>query len=181
MKPRHSGIEKFELSMEGDQQLVNANPMAPELKEELIMDDHCTDEVEVGELTPFEMEDLNEKADEIEQDHNNLPDAPFEMKTRGRRRSYNSEHSVSTDSDDSDSQNSYRIPGESSDDDATIRETDLDATDVNFTNKPVPGYQVIHEDLFMCRQQKRKGYAYALAHCISSDATMLPFANISKV
>ncbi len=172
MKPHHSGIEEFELSMEGDQQLVNPNPIAPELKEQLIMDDLSTVEVEVGELTPFEMEDLNEKADEIEQDRNNLPDAPFEMKTRGRRRSYNSESSISTDSDDSDGQSSCKIPGESSDDDATIRETDFDATEVNFTSKPIPGYQVIQGDFFQCRRQKRKGHTYALAHCISADATM---------
>ncbi len=132
------------------------------------------------------MEELNEKADEIEQDHNNLPDAPFEMKTRGRRRSYKSEDSISTDSDESDGENSYRTPGESSDDDATIRETDLDATEVNFTNKLVPGYQVVQEDLFKCRQQK--GRVMPMLLLIASplmppcvQASQSPSVNTSKV
>ncbi len=51
MNPHHSGIEDFELSMDGNQQLVNPNPIAHELKEQLIMDDLSTDQVEVGELT----------------------------------------------------------------------------------------------------------------------------------
>ena len=168
MKPHHSG----ELSVEDEQKLVNPNPVLPELKEQLIIDDLSDEEVEVGELTPFEMEDLNEKADEVEKDQNNMPDAPFGMKTRNRRRSYNSESSSHTDSSNSDDPESYRIPGESSDDDATFREIDLDETELDFPNKPVPGYQVIQGDLFSCRRQKRKGYAYALAHCISADATM---------
>ncbi len=69
-------------------------------------------------------------------------------------------------------QSCCRFPGESSDDDATIKETDLDATEVIFTKKPVPGCQVIQGDLFTCRQQKRKSYAYALVHYVSADATM---------
>ncbi len=139
MKPHHCGVEEFELSVEDDQKLVNPNPVLPELNEQLIIDDLSDEEVEVGELTPFEMEDLNEKADEVEQDQNNLPDAPFGMKTRNRRRSYNSESSSYTDSSNSDDQESCRVPGESSDDDATFREVDLDETELDFTNKPVPG------------------------------------------
>ena len=172
MKPHHSGIEEFEISVENEQQLVGTNPIMPELKGQLIMDDLSVDEVEVGELAPSEMEDLKEKADEIELDSSNQPDAPFGMKTRGKRRSYNIESSGSTHSGDSDDEGAYTIPGESADDGATLREADPDATEINFTSKPVPGSQVIQGDLFTCRQQKRKGYTYALAHCISADAAM---------
>ena len=48
---------------------------------------------------------------------------------------------------------------------------DLDATEINFTGKPVPGYQEVEGDLFSSRAQSKKGHVYALAHCISSDAT----------
>ncbi len=150
------------------------NPISPEIDEKLVMDDLSVYEVEVGELDPFELEDLNEKPDENEQAANNLPDAPFGMETRKlkKRKSYNSENSASTDSSDSDDQRSYSLPGNSSDEDVTLAGADLDKTEVNFTNKPVPGYQEIAGDLFISRKQRKKGYAYALAHCISADATM---------
>ncbi len=99
------------------------------------------------------------------------------MQTRKRkpRRSYNSESDESNSSSDEDDQRSYSIPGSLSDEGSTMAECpmqDLDATEVTFTGKPIPEYQEIEGDLFSSRIQKKKGHTYALAHCISSDATM---------
>ncbi len=173
MKPNYSGIGKFEVSQENDRKL-EMNPIAPKINEKLVMEDLSIDEVEGGELDPFEVEQLNGKPDEVEQAANNLPDAPFGMEPhrQKRRKSYNSESSASDDSSDSDDQRSYILPRNSSDEEATLPRVDSDKTVVNFTNKPMPGYQEITGDLFICRKQKRKGYAYTLAHCISADATM---------
>ncbi len=51
-------------------------------------------------------------------------------------------------------------------------EEDRDATHVQVTRRPVPGYQEVRGDIFRIREQKRKGFAYALGHCISADAAM---------
>ncbi len=71
-----------------------------------------------------------------------------------------------------DDQRSYTLPGTTSDEDDVLEDEDLEQTQVNFTEKPVPGYQEIVGDLFESRKQKKKGYPYALAHCTSADAVM---------
>ena len=54
--------------------MIDTIPLMPDLQDKLILDDLSVDEVEPGELQPFEMEDVNERPDEIEYDPNNLPD-----------------------------------------------------------------------------------------------------------
>ncbi len=43
---------------------------------------------------------------------------------------------------------------------------------MEFTARFIPGYPELDGDLFKCRKQKKKGYPYAPAHCISADAAM---------
>ncbi len=67
------------------------------------------------------------------------------------------------------------VPGSLSDEDRTMAERpaqDLDATEINFTGKPAPGYQEVEGDLISSWKQKKKGHVYALTHCISSDAKL---------
>ena len=103
---------------------------------------------------------------------NNLPDRSFKMKTRKKRRSH---HDLNSDEDstegklseDSDS----KFDSVLGDPQAGLVD-DLDATCADFTGRPVPGYQEMEGDIFLVRRQKRKGYAYALGHCVSADAAM---------
>ncbi len=175
LKPHFSGIEEFEVSPDvEDAGEIQMNPKDPEIDEKLITDDLSVDEVEVEEeLQPFEMEDLNHPPDEMEFEKNNEPDAPLTMQMRGRknRRSYNSEDSESSISE-TDDQRSYSLPPTTSDEEYLHEEEDLDETQAAFTQRPVPGFQEIFGDLFESRRQKKKGYPYALAHCISADAVM---------
>ncbi len=55
-------------------------------------------------------------------------------------------------------------------DEETDIERDLDEIQVNFTVKPVPGFEEVIGDLFQVRERRKKPYAHALAHCISADA-----------
>ena len=119
------------------------------------------------------MEDLNHPPSEMEFEKNNAIDAPLTMQMRGRkkRRSYKSEDSESS-SSETDDQRSYSLPATTSDEDYLHEDEDLDETQAVFTQRPVPGFQEIVGDLFESRKQKKKGYPYALAHCISAAAVM---------
>ncbi len=86
-------------------------------------------------------------------------------------RSYNSEDSESSDSE-TDDQRSYSLACTTSDEEDLHEEEDLDQTQKTFTPRLVPGYQQVDGDLFESRKQKKKGYPYALAHCISADAVI---------
>ena len=92
--------------------------------------------------------------------------------TYEREREGDSDESGTFTDSDSDSNQAYSIPDSLSDEDTEPEELDADQTLFQFTAKPVPGYQEVDGDLFQCRKQRRKGHTYALAHCISADATM---------
>ena len=94
------------------------------------------------------------------------------LRTGKKRRSYNSDDSETSAGADSEDDQSYTIPGSISDDGIGEEELDPDETLVQFTAKPVPGYQEADGDLIQCRKQKPKGHTYALAQCISADARM---------
>ncbi len=141
---------------------------------ELITDELSVDEVDVQQhLHPFEMEDLNDPRDEVEDCRANSRDVPLAVQTRKRakRKSYNSEETDFNDSD-SDDQRTYSLPAASSEDEDLHDCEDAEFTQVELTTKPVPGYRELDGDLSSCRQQKKKGYPYALAYCISADAAM---------
>ena len=150
------------------------NPMTTSLPEELITDDlESIDEVEVNmELQPYLEEDWDCTAADEENRPNNLPDCSFNMKTLKKLRCH---HDLNSDED-----STQETLSEDSDcnfdsvlgDLQTARADDLDATCADFAARPVPGYQELKGDIFRVRQQKKKGYAYALGHCISADAAM---------
>ncbi len=175
LKPHFSGINEFEVDVEDISKPIKANPELPKVSEQLITDDLSDEEVEVGDLQPFAEEDCNDRPDSAHEDDSNEPDAPFAMHLRDgkKRRSYNSDDSEASAESDSDDDRSFSVPGSLSDGEVEGGESDPDETLVQFTAKPIPGYQELNGDLFQCRKQKRKGHTYALAHCISADAIMV--------
>ena len=174
LKPHFSGINEFETDVEDASKQVKANPELPEISKQLITDDLSEEEVEVGDLQPFVEEDYHDKPDSVRSDDHNEPDAPFALSLRNekRKRSYNSDDSGTLSDSDSDDDQTYSVPGSLSGIEDEEEELDPEETLVQFTNKPIPGYQEKHGDLFQCRRQRKKGHTYAFAHCISADATM---------
>ena len=131
------------------------------------------DEVEVDAgFQPYLEEDWDCPPAEQENMPNNLKDAPFAMKTRRKPKSHHDLNSYEDSTDETLSEDSDSDFDSVLGDFQTGPADDLGATCVDFTTRSASGYQELKGDIFQVWQQKKKGFAYALGHCISAVAAM---------
>ena len=94
------------------------------------------------------------------------------LRTRKKRRSHHDLNSEEDSTDETQSEDPDSDFDSVLGDNQTDPADDLDVTCADFTVRPVPGYQEVKGDIFRVQQQKKKGFAYALGPCISTDAAM---------
>ncbi len=88
----------------------------------------------------------------------NMHDAPLAVQTRKKRKSY---HDLKSDEDSTDETLSVDSDSDFNSvlgDAQTQPEDDPDVTCIEFTNRPVPGYQELRGDIFQVRQQRQKRF-----------------------